>query len=140
MQCLAVCLSHHFAKVRIIKPLQKLNAGALPTAAAAHKGQRLSRLHRHTQSIQDLDVWPGGVGELTVNEVNVPLEVILKIIAEEGRERGRKTKGWFWILSVLGCPPLSTNGRLNSPVTQVVKICPSILIIFLQELIICIIQ
>lgn len=64
--------------VRIIKPLQQLHAGALSAAAAAHKGQRLAGLHRHIQPIQDLDVWPGGVGELTVNEVNVPLEVILK--------------------------------------------------------------
>ena len=64
--------------VGVIKPLQQLHAGALPAAAAAHKGQRLAGLHRHIQPIQHLDVWPGGVGELTVNELNVPLEVILK--------------------------------------------------------------
>ncbi len=73
-----MCPPHHFAAVRIIKPLQQLHAGALPAAAAAHKGQRLSGLHRHVQSVQDLDVWSGGVSELTVNEVDVPLEVILK--------------------------------------------------------------
>lgn len=74
----AVCLPHHSAVVGIVKPLQQLHAGALPTAAAAHEGQRLAGLHRHIQPIQDLDVRPGGVGELTVNEVDVPLEVLLK--------------------------------------------------------------
>lgn len=80
----AVCLPHHSAIVRIIKPLQQLHAGALPAAAAAHEGQRLAGLHRHVQPIQDLDVWPGGVGELTINEVNVPLEVILKTQRQGG--------------------------------------------------------
>lgn len=83
-QYFAVCPTHHSAVVRIIKPLQQLHAGALPAAAASHKGQRLAGLHRHIQPIQDLDVWPGGVGELTVNKFNVPLEVILKIKWSEG--------------------------------------------------------
>lgn len=69
----------------VIKPLQQLHAGALPATAAAHEGQRLAGLHRHVQPIQDLDVRPGGVGELAVNEVNVPLEVILKTQRREGK-------------------------------------------------------
>lgn len=85
---LFVSYPHHSAVVRIIKPLQQLNTGALPAAAAAHKGQRLAGLHRHIQPIQDLDVWPGGVGELTVNELNVPLEVILKTQRREGTNVG----------------------------------------------------
>lgn len=68
---------HHSAMVRVIKPLQQLHAGAFPTAAAANKGQRLARFDRHVQPIQDLDVGPGGVRELAVNEVNVSLEMIL---------------------------------------------------------------
>lgn len=99
--------AHHSALVWIIKPLQQLNTGALPAAAAAHKGQRLTGLHRHIQPIQDLDVWPGGVGELAVNEVNVPLEVILKT-QQRGRE---KYKGWCLYRGVLGCHLLSTEGR-----------------------------
>lgn len=63
--------------VGIVKPLQQLHAGALPAAAAANKSQRLARFHRHGQPVQDLDVWPGGVGELAVDELDVPLEVIL---------------------------------------------------------------
>lgn len=70
--------------IGVIKPLQQLHAGALPAPAAAHEGQRLAGLHRHVQPIQDLDVRPGGVGELAVNEVNVPLEVILKTPWREG--------------------------------------------------------
>lgn len=83
----SVSPSHHSAVVGIIKPLQQLDAGALPTAAAAHEGQRLARLHRHVQPIQDLDVWPGGVSELTVNELDVSLEVILK--TREGAQKVR---------------------------------------------------
>lgn len=70
--------SHHSAVIGIVEPLQQLHAGALATAAAAHEGQRLTRLYRHVEPVQDLDVGPGGVGELAVNEVEVPLEVILK--------------------------------------------------------------
>ena len=84
-----MCLPHHPAIVRIIKPLQQLHTCALPAAAAAHEGQRLAGLHRNVQPIQDLDVWPGGVGELTINEVNVPLEVIL----ETQRQGGGGAKG-----------------------------------------------
>lgn len=64
--------------IGIIKPFQQLHTGAFSTAAAPHKGQRLAGLHGHIQSIQDLDIWSGGVGELAVNELNVSLEVILK--------------------------------------------------------------
>lgn len=71
------CAPHHFAVVGIVKALQQLHAGAFPTAAAADKGQRLSGFHRHGQPVQDLDVGPGGVRELAVNEVNVSLEMIL---------------------------------------------------------------
>lgn len=83
---------HHSAMVRIIKPLQQLHTGALPTTAASHKGQRLARFHRHIQPIQDLDVWPGGVGELTVDEFNVPLEVILETRRTEEGGGGKSTK------------------------------------------------
>lgn len=93
MQYFAVCPPHHSAVVRIIKPLQQLHAGALPAAAAAHKGQSLAGLHRDIQPIQDLDVWPGGVGELTVNEVNVPLEVILKTQRREEDKQKKQHKG-----------------------------------------------
>lgn len=86
-RCLSVCPPHHFAMVRIIEPLQQLHTGALPAAAAAHKGQRLAGLHRHIQPVQDLDVRPGGVGELAVNEVNVPLEVILKTQRSEREQK-----------------------------------------------------
>lgn len=72
--------------VRVVEPLQQLHAGALPTATAAHEGQRLAGLHRHVEPIQDLDVRPAGVSELAVNEVNVPLEVILK--TQRGEEGG----------------------------------------------------
>lgn len=78
--------------VRVVEPLQQLDAGALPTAAAAHEGQRLALLHRHIQPIQDLDVRPGGVGEITVNELNVPLEVILK--TQRGGERAKVRVGF----------------------------------------------
>lgn len=72
--------------IGVVEPLQQLHAGALAAAAAAHEGQRLTGLHRHIQPVQDLDVRPGGVGELAVNEVEVPLEVILKTqrLSKEG--------------------------------------------------------
>lgn len=70
--------------IRIIKPLQQLHTGALPAAAAANKCQRLARLHRHIQPIEDLDVWSGGVSKLAVNELNVALEVILETQQREG--------------------------------------------------------
>lgn len=69
--------------VWIIKPLQQLHTGALPTAAAANEGQSLARLHRHVQPIQHLNVGSSGVGELTVDELDVPSEVILK--AQQGK-------------------------------------------------------
>lgn len=80
--------------VWVIKPLQQLHAGAFPAAAAANKGQRLARFYRHIQPIQDLDIGPGGVRELAVNEVNVSLEIILIKIKEK--------KGFLlmtWIIS-----------------------------------------
>lgn len=72
--------------IGVVEPLQQLHTGALPAAAAAHEGQRLAGLHRHVQPVQDLDVGPGGVGELAVNEVQVPLEVVLKTqrLSKEG--------------------------------------------------------
>lgn len=76
---------HHSAMVWVIKPLQQLHAGAFPAATAANKGQRLARFYRHVQPIQDLDIGPGGVRELAVNEVNVPLEIILD--KDQGEER-----------------------------------------------------
>lgn len=76
---------HHSAMVGVIKALQQLHAGALPAAAAANKGQRLAGFHRHVQPVQDLDVRPGGVRELAVNEVNVSLEIILD--TDEGRRK-----------------------------------------------------
>lgn len=79
--------------VWIIKPLQQLHAGAFPAATAANEGQSLARLHRHVEPIQDLDVWSGGVGELTVNELNVPLEVFLKHSEGGGSEDKNKRKG-----------------------------------------------
>lgn len=64
--------------IRVVEALQQLNAGALPTAAAAHEGQRLAGLHRNVQTVQNLDVRSGGVGELTVDELDVPLKVVLE--------------------------------------------------------------
>lgn len=80
------CDPHHSAMVWIIKPLQQLHAGAFPTAAAANEGQCLARFYRHVQPIQDLDIGPGGVRELAVNEVNVSLEIILD--KDQGGEKG----------------------------------------------------
>lgn len=74
--------------VGVIKALQQLHAGALPAATAAHEGQRLAGLHRHVQAVQHLDVRPGGVGELAVDELNVALEVCLKTRRGE-RDRGQ---------------------------------------------------
>lgn len=85
---------HHSAMVWVIKPLQQLHAGAFPTAAAANKGQRLARFYRHIQSVQDLDVGPGRVRELAVNEVNVSLEIILD--KDQGEESFMLT---MWIMS-----------------------------------------
>lgn len=73
-----VCVPHHAAMIRVVEALQQLNAGALPAAAAAHEGQGLAGLHRNIQAVQNLDVRPGGVGELAVDELDVPLEVVLK--------------------------------------------------------------
>ena len=95
---------HHSAVVRIIKPLQQLHAGALPTAATAHKGQRLAGLYGDIQAIQHLDVWPGGVRELAVHELNVPLEVILETTLIRGEQREHKGHSsacmlWCYLLS-----------------------------------------
>lgn len=95
--------------VRIIEPLQQLHAGALPAAAAAHKCQRLARLHRHIQPVQDLDVWSGGVGELAVNELNVALEAILK--TEEG---GTSTKVRVGLCVRVPLPVHKRQVRLDS--------------------------
>lgn len=80
------CDPHHSAMVWIIKALQQLHAGAFPTAAAANEGQCLAGFYRHVQPIQDLDIGPGGVRELAVNEVNVSLEIILD--EGQGEEKG----------------------------------------------------
>lgn len=94
--------------IGVVEPLQQLHAGALPAAAAAHEGQRLAGLHRHVQSVQDLDVGPGGVGELAVNEVEVPLEVILKT---QGKEASRSVR--VGLCSML-CADLIRAGLLPS--------------------------
>lgn len=76
----AICIpvrTYHSAFIWVIEPLEQLYTCAFATAAAAHKGQRLTRLDRHIETIQDLDVWPGRVRELAVNELNVALEVLL---------------------------------------------------------------
>lgn len=91
---------HHSALVGVIKPFQQLHAGALSTAAGPHKGQRLAGLHCHVQPIEDLDVWSGRVSELAVNELNVPLEVILVEKGGGGANKGG-AKVLFWDYSVL---------------------------------------
>lgn len=80
--------SHHSPMVGVIKALQQLHAGAFPAAAAANKGQRLAGFYWHIEPVQDLDIRPGGIRELAVNEVNVSLEIILD--TDDGR---RKTYG-----------------------------------------------
>lgn len=72
-------VTHHLTFVGIIEPFQELNAGALPTAAAPHKRQSLARFHRHNQVIQHLDVWSGRIGELAIEELYFPFEVLLTI-------------------------------------------------------------
>ena len=76
MKC-SISYPHHSALVGVIEALQQLDAGALATATAAHEGQRLAGLHRHVEPIQHLHVGPGGVGELTVDELHVAAEVVL---------------------------------------------------------------
>lgn len=81
--------------VGVVKPLQQLHTGALPTAAAAHEGQRLAGLHRHVEPVQHLDVRPGRVGELAVDELDVPPEVILEtkeVLGEREGGRGNKSR------------------------------------------------
>lgn len=61
----------------IIETLQKLDTGALTTAATANKCQCLSRLNSYRESFQDLNIRPRGVCEFTVKKFNAPLEIIL---------------------------------------------------------------
>lgn len=83
---------HHSAVVGVVKPLQQLHTGALPTATAAHEGQRLAGLHRHVEPVQHLDVRPGRVGELAVDELDVSLEVILETKEVLGEWEGGATR------------------------------------------------
>ena len=69
--------TNHLAFVWVVEPLQQLNACAFPTATAAHKGQSLTGFNGHHQSVQDLDIWPSGIGEFTVSELHLPFKVVL---------------------------------------------------------------
>ena len=57
--CARVCLSsHHSPLPGVVEPLQQLDGGALPTAAATHQSQSLSLFHLQIQPLEDGNIRP----------------------------------------------------------------------------------
>lgn len=71
--------TYHLSLIGIIEPFQQLNAGALATPTAPNKCQRLPRVNRHRETIQNLDIRSRRVCKFTVNKINLPLEVVLRM-------------------------------------------------------------
>ena len=108
--------TYHLALVGVVEALQQLDAGALPTAAAAHERQGLAGPHRHAQPVQPLDVWSGGVREIAVDELQVAFEVILVEKREKRRKRReRKIKECFKTSSSASFSPGSPKCVLRAP-------------------------
>lgn len=79
----AQLLSHHFPIQRVIEPLQQLDGGALPTAAASHQGQSFSLLYTQIQPLQD-----GYIRTWRIIKLD-PLKghITIKLVLEEKRVR-----------------------------------------------------
>jgi len=58
------------AAQRVVEPLDELNGGILSTATAPDECYHLSWFHCQTHSLQDLNVWTGGVCEVDVPQFN----------------------------------------------------------------------
>lgn len=73
----SVCTTYHLSLIRVIEPFQQLNAGAFATPTASNKSQGLPWIHRHGETIQNLDIRSRRICKFAVNKVNLPLEVAL---------------------------------------------------------------
>lgn len=71
--------THHLPFIRVIEPLQQLNACAFPAAAAPNKRQSLPGLHRHTEALQHLGVRSCRIGKFAIKEIYFSSEVFLKM-------------------------------------------------------------
>lgn len=80
---MCVCVSHHCPIDGVVEPLQQLDGGALPTAAAPHQGQSLALLHTQIEPLQD-----GHVGARWIVKLN-PLKghITIKLVLDEEKER-----------------------------------------------------
>lgn len=69
--------SHHSPFSGVIEPLQELDGGALPTAAAPHQSQRLPLLHLQIQPLEDGNVRARRVVELHALKAHVAVKLAL---------------------------------------------------------------
>lgn len=69
--------TYHHSLIGIIEPFQQLNAGAFATPTAPNKCQRLPRINRYWETIQNLDIRSRRICKFAVNKINLPLEVVL---------------------------------------------------------------
>lgn len=71
------CPTYHRSLIGIVEPFQQLDAGAFTTPTAPNECQRLPRIHRYQQSIQNLYIRSRRICKFTVDKINLPLEVVL---------------------------------------------------------------
>ena len=69
--------TYHWTTTWIIKPFNQLNGGAFPTTTSAHQSEGFPGVDRQTQAPEDLYIRPGGVGEMDVLKLNLPIKCFL---------------------------------------------------------------
>lgn len=70
--------AHHCSGHGVIEPLKELDQCALPTATAAHQGERLALLHLNAQPLKHWDVWSSGIVEHNFIKDHISFQCILK--------------------------------------------------------------
>lgn len=70
--------AHHCPCQGVVEALEELDNRALPTAAAAHQGQRLALLHLQVQPLKHGHVWPGGIVEHDFIKCHISFQGVLK--------------------------------------------------------------
>lgn len=71
--------TYHFPFGGVVEPFQELDTCALPTTAVPDKRQSLTRLHRHNQAVKHLGIWTSWIGEVAIEKLYLPSEVVLKM-------------------------------------------------------------